>query len=463
MFKTIFSILLLTTPVLAQNLFKHENLKYQGLTEHGLSELKQIRDALRQRFGLFEQEFKGLSNIHHAATVARMAKANMFLYGPPGGAKSMLIQWLFSGEAEPAFQVQLHQMMSEQAFIGGQNFEAAKEGRFVLNTESSLANFRVALLDEVEKGNPATLAALLSLLNERKVLAGNQVFDAKTETVFATSNANLPEFFLQFLESGQRSTAPALLNRFQFKGFMYNWLSANDQADLDARREKKALCKIFETCANDAVFLTPHQLDWEKMRSFAKVLFVKSSFFNTAYNEMANLLRDSTNNAVRESELKHQKDRYNEPFVYFPSCDWTERLRQQIPDAVQYSALVDFLLSSWADDANLEKMTRKQRELGPYSLWRAFLITTTPGPGKAQLELDGEKMNINFGTLINAEKARDVREQRMIQNLLDEQNRFKSVYVSLTEKFQESIKNAAKFSSNSDESNQDFEFLVMKK
>src|SRR3989338_1320285 len=451
--------------VFAQSLFKQRNLQYHGLTEYGLQELKKGRDVLRQRFTLFEQDFKGLSNIHHLATVARMVKANAFLYGPPGGAKSMLVQWLFSGEAEPAFQLQLHQMMTEQALIGGQSFEAAKEGRFVLNTEGSLASFRVALLDEIEKGNPATLATLLSLLNERKILAGNQAIDAKTETVFATSNANLPEFFLQFQESGQRSTAAALLNRFQFKGFIYNWLPPLDQADLDARRTKKILCKVYDACQDNPIFLTPKTLDWEVLRSFAQVLFVRDPSFNSAYSEMANQLRTKTNTAIRESELKHQKDRYNEPFTYFPSCDWTERLRQQIPEFIQASALIDFLLSPLADDGSLEKITEKQLKLGPYSLWRAFLVVTTPGPGKTGLVFkDEHEVGIHFGIQLNPEEARDIREQNMIQNLINENNRLEETYKNIIKNYNDIIEIASKNLSIINpiiNPKEEFEFLIL--
>lgn len=464
MFKLLFSIAIFNCSLFAQDLFQHENLQYQGLTKHGLVELKKARDALRQRFTLFEQEFKGLSNIHHAATVARMMKANIFLYGPPGGAKTALTQWLFSGEAEPAFKIQLHQMMTEQALIGGQNFEAAKEGRYVVNTETSLANYRVALLDEVEKGNPATLATLLSLLNEREIWAGGQSIKAKTETVLATSNANLPEIFLQFQESGQRSTAPALLNRFQFKGFVYNWLSNTDQAELDARHTQKTLCKTLGSCQNDSIFLKPDLVNWESLASFARVLLVKTPLYLTAYNELANALRLSTNQAVHDSEIKHQKDRYNEPFIYFPSCDWTERLRSQIPEVVQMSAMIDFLLSTWADDGKLEKMVTKQIELSPLSLWRAYLVVTTSATGQAKLSVQEDgKLAFSFGTVLNPEQARDAREAKMLENLQNEQERFKNVYFQKIATLQESIKNMAKFGHTEDDENSDFEYLVMKR
>ena len=461
MLKYLLTLSIICSSVFAETpLFKHKGLEYQELTEHGLTELKAARDALRQRDRLFELEFKGLGNIHHAATVARMLKSNMFLYGPPGGAKSAFVNWLFSGEAEATFKLQMHQMMGEQALIGGQDFEAAKQGKYILNTATSLANFRVGLLDEIEKGNPAVLATLLSLLNEREVMAGGETIKVKTESVFATSNAILPEIFQQFLESGQRTTAPALLNRFQFKGFVYNWLDPNSQAELDARRDKKLRCEALNAC-NETTHEKPDIVNWENLRRFSRVLFVKTPEFLTAYNELANDLRKCTNEAVRDSELKHQKDRYNEPFVYFPSCDWTERLRGQIPESVQMSAMVDFLLSPWANNEDLEKMTQKQINLGPTSLWRIYLIATTPSMGKASLfKNDDGKLELQFGTKLSAESARDARESKMLQNIAAEQERFKAAYLKRITDIQKISANLAPFTSSLAES-KDFELLVM--
>ena len=198
--------------------------QFESVTEAGIAAIKKARDALRQRHTLFNNEFRQMGPFLHIGTVARITKGHIFFYGPPGSAKTYMVNWPMSGEPENPFKLQLHQMISENAFVGGQNFEAAKVGRFEINTEGSLADFTIALIDEVEKGNPADLATLLSLLNEREVLAVNKVIKALLETLFATSNANLAEIFQQFLENGQGTTAPALLRRFQFKAFAYNWL-----------------------------------------------------------------------------------------------------------------------------------------------------------------------------------------------------------------------------------------------
>ncbi len=427
---------------------------YDGLTDDGLEVIKKLRDDLRTRFQLFDNEFKSLKNTHHALTVARLFQGNAFLYGPPGGAKSAIVEWIFKGEKEQAFQLQLHQMMTEQAFVGGQNFEKAKEGIFEVNTKGSLADYRVALIDEMEKGNPAALSALLSLLNERKVFAGNKVIKAKTETVFATSNSNLPELSAQFEANGQGTTAAALLNRFQFKCFVYNWLSAGDQTVLDARRDQKRRLQALshgcpEAMNKNEIFLDPPKVDFAQMRLLANVMMDTDASFKVAYRNLAEAMRLETNKAVCESEERHKKSRYDEPFVYFPSCDYTERLRQQIPEVVMYSAFIDFLLSNLADDKHLVTATKRPFELGILSLWRAHLVMTTVGPGEVKLVFNNEgKADLEFNMTINESTLRDHRERQLLKNLKEEQERFKRAFLSLVSGSQQSIAAASKYSRN---------------
>ena len=433
---------------------KNGTYAYDGLTDDGLTAIKLLRNALRTRHQLFNNEFKSLQNTHHALMVARLFQGNAFLYGPPGGAKSAIIEWMFKGETEQAFQLQLHQMMTEQAFVGGQDFEKAKEGMFEVNTKGSLAEYKVALIDEVEKGNPAALSALLSLLNERKILAGNKVIKAETETVFATSNSNLPELRAQFDANGQGSTAPALLNRFQFKCFVYNWLSAGDQSELDARRDQKRRLQALlhgcpEATSKSEIFLEIPKLDFAQMRLLANVMMETDASFKVAYRNLAEAMRLETNKAVCESEERHKKSRYDEPFVYFPSCDYTERLRQQIPEVVRYSAFIDFLLSDLADDNHLKITTKKPLVLGALSLWRAHLVMTTVGPGDVKLIFNNEvKADLEFNMTVNESTLRDHREVQLLKNLKEEQDRFKRTFLNLVKDTQASIATASRYSKN---------------
>ena len=452
--------------------FDPKTFEFRGLSPQGLQAMRQARDVIRERARLFDNELRNLGTVHHAGMVSRLFKGNMFLYGPPGGAKSAFVNWLMKGEHESPYKLQLHQMITEQAFTGGQNFEAAKEGRFEINTKGSLTDHTVALIDETEKGNPAALSSLLSLLNEREVLAGNQVIKARLETLFATSNANLPEIFQQFVENGQGSTAPALLNRFQFKAFIYNWLNPRDQAVLDQRRQRrrylKALAETSPEVLKDEVFLEPKELDWPAMRQLAHSIFEPSPLFMTVYREFVNDMREQTNRAIKESEERHKNNHLDEPFVYFPSADYTERLRQQIPEIILMSAFVDFMMSPLANDATLAQLTQKQIWLDPLSLWRGFLVMTTIGPGETKLKFDPnsqQKVDLDFDWAIDPSSARDKREELLIQNLKAEQERFRRTFLKHLASVQGQIelraRNAAQGNTSSLEDTS-FELLMMR-
>lgn len=189
------------------------------------------------------------------------------------------------------------------------------------------------------------------------------------------------------------------------------------------------------------------------------------ALFMTTFREFVGEMRVVTNRAVRESEEKNRENRYEEPFVYFPSCDYTERIREQIPEIIFISAFIDFLLSDLADDGNLERNIKKQIALSPLSLWRASLVFTTVGPGSTYLKTtDDGSVDLVFDFQIDATNARDAREALLIRNLKDEQQRFKTVYMKTIEKVKSHIKQASKYRSKKNEDNAttvDFEYLIM--
>ena len=439
--------------------------EYRGLTPEGLQTFKQQRDILRARDRIFESEFRNLQAVHHQLLVTRLAKLNMILYGPPGAAKSRLVDWLMQGEDEPAFKLQMHQMITEQAFAGGQNFEAAKEGRYEINTSGSLVDHKVGNFDEIEKANPAALAPLLSLLNERELPVGNRIIKTRIESIFATSNASLPEIFQQFLENGQGTTAPALLNRFQNKAFIYNWLDTKDQAILDARRERrrylKSIAETYPEVLKDEVFLTPGVVDWASMRQLAHSMFKLSPEFFSVFREFIGDMRKDTNSAIKESEERFKTNHQDEPFVYFPSADLTERLRQPIPEIVLMSAFLDFMESPLADDASIEHLMSKPIVLSPVSLWRSYLSLTTVGPGDVILIPGKDAVDVQFNTSFDPDNARDKREELLIRNVVNEETRFKKALLKRLGNLSKQIELAARFKKNpgiSDDA--DFELLM---
>lgn len=440
---------------------------YAGLSDYSKKLITQTRDVLRKRKDLFQGQFRQFESIFHTAHVNRLAQGNVFLYGPPGGAKSKFVRWMFANEKEPAFELQMHQMMTEQVFVGGQNYNAAREGRFEINTEGSLAGFKVALIDEIDKGNPAALAALLSLLNERQVLAGNKVIKSKLETIFSTSNANLYEIHQQFTENGLRSTAAALLNRFTSVAFIPNWLPKNDQAALDHALMAE-LDDLFKermaTSTGHESKVASLELDWEGLRGLARCMLRFHEEFFSVSREFLDALRTQTIETV-EALKDSQQTSYNaeDALPYHPTAEYTERLRQRIHDIVFMSILLDVIASPMTNDiTNLENTLKNiqyhRLPIGPLSLWRAYLTLTTvtfgnvrllfptQGSSNKDITIDfGEFFSKNKGSL-KAYKPKDKREEQNINYLIQEQQAFKNTFMKVVEKHHDVLKDTSAFS-----------------
>ncbi len=436
-----------------------EHGHYAGLSDYAKNLIAQSRDTLRRRKEVFSKKFKQFDAIYHAAHVNRLARGNMFLFGPPGGAKSAFSSWLFSHELEPAFKLQMHQMMTEQAFVGGQNMNKAREGLFEINTQGSLVDFKVALVDELDKGNPAALAALLSLLNEREVLIGNKAVKAKLETLLSTSNANRYEIFEQFAENGMRSTAAALLNRFTTSAFVPNWLAKADQAAID-----QEYLASFDTVFNRAdgettVADEKLTLDWEALRKLAYYLLRPNEEFFSVSREFVDALRAKTIEAVQEKVYETSED----TLPYFPTAEFTERLRQRIHEIIIMSVFLDFLTSRVADDIpsleNALKLLPHHRfEISPLSLWRAYLSITTVTAGKVALRYPtkdaAQDLSIDFGSVFRQKsgvtakptyKAKDKREEQEIIYALEEQDRFNRLFVTTMNNHKQVLEDSASF------------------
>lgn len=423
-----------------------KNGKYEGLTDYAKKLLESSRNSLRIRKALFKKEFKQFDTVYHAAHVNRLMKGNMFFYGPPGGAKSKCIKWILAQDKDKAFEIQMHQMMSEQAFIGGHNFNAAQEGRFEINTEGSLADFKVALIDEIDKGNPAALAALLSLLNERQVLTGNKVIESTLEAIFSTSNTNLYEFYQQFAENGLRSTASALLNRFTTVAFIPNWISRIDQALLDYNYLNK-LDDDFKPCTDKTEQLSSTEINWQDLRTLAYYILRPNEEFLSISREFNDMLRNKTLQDI-------QADQIDTEYPYYPTVDYTERLREKIHAVVIMSAFLDLLDSPLVDDINalentLKNLTHHRLPIGPFSLWRAYLSLTTVSFGKVNLLMpeNNPVAYINFGNFFESYHPKDKQEKHTIQYILQEQEQFKDIFTRLIKEHQETLEESASYQS----------------
>ncbi|MBN9401067.1 MAG: MoxR family ATPase ['Candidatus Kapabacteria' thiocyanatum] len=141
------------------------------------------------------------------AFCALLTAEHLLLQSRTGVGKSLLAEQVFSMfEGARIFRVQASKEQQPDTYFGGLDLEQLKSGRIVHNTEGSLVESQFGFIDEIFDANDFTLRALLSLLNERRLMRGVQDVPSTLHSVIAATN------YLRVSE-----VTEALLDRFLFK------------------------------------------------------------------------------------------------------------------------------------------------------------------------------------------------------------------------------------------------------
>lgn len=176
-----------------------------------------------------------------------LAKEFMWLNGDSGAAKTFLSRLFFNAilksipeSDKKIFIIQFHKLITDQKIKGFQKFtEMMNKGQFHFDLSDTMASNRVLFIiaDEAESANSTTLNALNSLLNERKIFHGNQVYEAMLSSGIFTSNKSTGQMVKDSLMD--RESIEALLDRLAVKAHMLNQqFTPNETVEL--RRQIKA-------------------------------------------------------------------------------------------------------------------------------------------------------------------------------------------------------------------------------
>jgi MoxR-like ATPase len=106
---------------------------------------------------------------------ALLANEHVLLVGPPGCAKSLLLDSLLSWTGGAKFSILFTKFTVPEECFGPVSLSALKEDRYVRVTTGKLPEADYAFLDEVMKASSAILNTLLKILNERVYDAGDGV------------------------------------------------------------------------------------------------------------------------------------------------------------------------------------------------------------------------------------------------------------------------------------------------
>jgi MoxR-like ATPase len=152
-----------------------------------------VVDRLRQ--GVVEPlkgRFVGRDEVVDLIALAALAGEHLFLYGPPGTAKSALIRHFALAVHGRYFEYMLTRFSEPNEIFGPIDIAQLREGRVVTVTAGMLPEAEFVFLDELFNANSAILNNLLTVLNERIYRRGAETHRLPLLSLFSASN-HLPE------------------------------------------------------------------------------------------------------------------------------------------------------------------------------------------------------------------------------------------------------------------------------
>src|SRR5438132_151940 len=175
----------------------------------------------REVIDVIKRRFVGRDEVVDLTAVPVVAGEHLFLYGPPGTAKSARVRQFASAVRGRYFEYLLTRFSEPNEVFGPVDLVKLRGGTVATVTTGMLPEAEFAFLDELFNANSAILNNLLTVLNERVYRRGAETHRLPLVSAFAASN-RLPEddalqaLFDRFLlrckvDSLARPQLPALL------------------------------------------------------------------------------------------------------------------------------------------------------------------------------------------------------------------------------------------------------------
>lgn len=136
--------------------------------------------------------FVGKDEVVDLLGVCLVGGENLFILGPPGTAKSALVQELALRLDGRMFDYLLTRFTEPNELFGPFDIRRLREGDLVTNIEGMLPQADFVFLDELLNANSAILNSLLMVLNERVFRRGRETIALPTLMVVGASNS-LPQ------------------------------------------------------------------------------------------------------------------------------------------------------------------------------------------------------------------------------------------------------------------------------
>jgi MoxR-like ATPase len=149
----------------------------------------QLREHTTDRL---KTRFVGRDEVIDLIALAVVAGEHLFLFGPPGTAKSLLVREFAGAVRCRYFEYLLTRFSEPNEIFGPVDLVRLREGVVATVTTGMLPEAEFAFLDELFNANSAILNNLLTVLNERVYRRGSETHRLPLLSAFAASN-HLPE------------------------------------------------------------------------------------------------------------------------------------------------------------------------------------------------------------------------------------------------------------------------------
>jgi MoxR-like ATPase len=139
-----------------------------------------------------KRAFIGKDEIIDLLGICLVGGENLFILGPPGTAKSALVNQLAARMEGRTFDYLLTRFTEPNELFGPFDIRKLRDGELQTNTEGMLPEASLVFLDELLNANSAILNSLLVALNERVFRRGLETRPLST-LMFVSASNHLPE------------------------------------------------------------------------------------------------------------------------------------------------------------------------------------------------------------------------------------------------------------------------------
>ncbi len=224
----------------------------------------------------------GRDDIIRQAMFAILTGEHLLLLSRTGMAKSYLTQYIFNSfEGARIFASQASKDQTPDNYFGPYNIDEFKKGRICHNIKGSIIEANLVFLDEIFDASDVVLRSLLTILNERKFINGQEQIDTAMHTAIATAN------YMRMNE-----VTEAVLDRFAYKAIIpentnvYNQLLIDHTYAMSGGKPIEPVQKIF---FNQVLYL--YDIIKNRNRSIRVetpdfIYFMKNLIINKFMNEM---------------------------------------------------------------------------------------------------------------------------------------------------------------------------------